>query len=73
MVLGSTQPLAEMSTRNLPEGKVRPAREGDNLTASCETIVYKMWKPRHLTILWASRLLTGMALPYLTFRDTILR
>jgi hypothetical protein len=25
MALGSTQPLAEMSTRNLPNGKDRPA------------------------------------------------
>jgi hypothetical protein len=30
--LGSTQPLREMSTRNLPGGKVRPARKAD-LTA----------------------------------------
>jgi hypothetical protein len=26
--LGSTQPLTEMSTRNLPEGKGRQARKG---------------------------------------------
>jgi hypothetical protein len=39
MTLGSTQPLTEMSTRNLPGGKVRPAREADNLTAICEPIV----------------------------------
>jgi hypothetical protein len=30
---GSTQPLTEMSTRNLPGGKGRPARGADNLTA----------------------------------------
>jgi hypothetical protein len=30
MALGSTQPLAEMSTRNLPGGKGRPARKADN-------------------------------------------
>jgi hypothetical protein len=41
--------LIEMSTRNLPGGKVRPAREADNLTAICEPIVWKMWKPRRLT------------------------
>jgi hypothetical protein len=34
MALGSTQPLTEMSTRNLPEGKGRPARKADNLTAN---------------------------------------
>jgi hypothetical protein len=35
MVLRSTQPLTEMSTRNLPGGKGRPARGADNLTAIC--------------------------------------
>jgi hypothetical protein len=33
MALGSTQPLTEMSTRNVPGGKERPARGADNLTA----------------------------------------
>jgi hypothetical protein len=37
--LGSTQPLTEMSTRNLPVDKGRPARKSDNLTAICEPIV----------------------------------
>jgi hypothetical protein len=35
MALGSTQPLTEMSTRNLPEGKKRPAHRADNLAAIC--------------------------------------
>jgi hypothetical protein len=39
MALGSTQPLTEMNTRNLPGGKGRPARKADNLTAICEPIV----------------------------------
>jgi hypothetical protein len=39
MALGSTQPLMEMSTKNLPGGKGRPARKADNLTAICEPIV----------------------------------
>jgi hypothetical protein len=39
MALGSTQPLTEMSTRNLPEGKGRPARKADNLSAIREPIV----------------------------------
>jgi hypothetical protein len=39
MALGSTQPLTEMSTRNLPGGKGRAVREADNLTAICEPIV----------------------------------
>jgi hypothetical protein len=36
MALGSTQPLTEISTRNLPGGKKRPARKADNLAAICE-------------------------------------
>jgi hypothetical protein len=36
MALGSTQPLREMSTRNLPGGKKRPARRANNLDAICE-------------------------------------
>jgi hypothetical protein len=36
MALGSTQPLTEMSTRNLPGGNKWPARRADNLVAICE-------------------------------------
>jgi hypothetical protein len=44
MTLGSTQPLTETNTRNLPGGKGgrpagRPARKADNLTAICDPIV----------------------------------
>jgi hypothetical protein len=39
MTIGPTQPLIEMSTRNLPVGKERQARKADNLTAICEPIV----------------------------------
>jgi hypothetical protein len=39
MALGSTQPLTEMSTRNLPGGKGRPARKDGNLNAIYEPIV----------------------------------
>jgi hypothetical protein len=39
MALGSTQPLTEMSTRNLPGGKGQPAHRADNLAAICEPIV----------------------------------
>jgi hypothetical protein len=38
MALELTQPLTEMSTRNLPGGKGRPVREAD-FTAVCELIV----------------------------------
>jgi hypothetical protein len=52
--LGSPQPLTEMSIRNLPGGKGRPARKADNLTQFCEPTVLKMWEPHRLTTLWAS-------------------
>jgi hypothetical protein len=45
MDLGSTQPLTEMSSRNLPGGgggrkaAFRPAHKGDHLTAIYEPIV----------------------------------
>jgi hypothetical protein len=39
VVLRSSQPLIEMSTKNLPRGKRRPARKADNLIAICELIV----------------------------------
>jgi hypothetical protein len=38
MALGSTEPLTEMSTRNLRGGKGRPVRKAD-LTAIFEPIV----------------------------------
>jgi hypothetical protein len=53
MALGSTQPLTEMSSKNLPRGKGRLARKADNLAVICEATVWKMWEPRRLTILWA--------------------
>jgi hypothetical protein len=42
--LGSTQPLTEMSTTNLPEGgKARLVCIDDNLTVICELTVYKTY------------------------------
>jgi hypothetical protein len=38
LTLGSTQPLTEMSTRNLPGDKGQPTRKADNYTAICEPI-----------------------------------
>jgi hypothetical protein len=37
----STQPLTEMSTRNLPGGKKWPVHRTDNLAAICEPNVWK--------------------------------
>jgi hypothetical protein len=39
MALGLTQPLTELSTRNLAGGKGQLARKADNLTAISEPIV----------------------------------
>jgi hypothetical protein len=39
VALGATQHLTEISTRNLPGGKERPARKADNLSAISEPIV----------------------------------
>jgi hypothetical protein len=39
MTLGSTEPLTEMSTWNLPGGKGQPARKADNLVAIYEPAV----------------------------------
>jgi hypothetical protein len=41
MALESTQPLTEMSTRNLPGGRKRPARRADNIAAICKPNVWK--------------------------------
>jgi hypothetical protein len=53
MALGLTQPPTEISTRSLPGGKGRLAREDENLAAISEPTVYKMWQPRRFTTLWA--------------------
>jgi hypothetical protein len=34
-----TEPVTEMSTRKIPEGKGQSVRKADNLTAICEPIV----------------------------------
>jgi hypothetical protein len=52
-VSGSIQPLIKICTKNLLGDKGRTEREAD-LTAIFEPIIWKMWKPRRLIILWAS-------------------
>jgi hypothetical protein len=54
VVLGSTQSLTKMRTRNIPGGKGRPAREADNFTVIYESAVRRMWEPRRLRTLWTS-------------------
>jgi hypothetical protein len=52
--LRSTQPIIEMSTRNLTGGKGRPAHKADNLTSIREPTTQIMWDPQRLIALWAS-------------------
>jgi hypothetical protein len=60
MALGSTQPVTEMSTRKLPGGKGRPARNPNNLTVICEPIVYRKCGTLDVSQPYGSpRLLTG--------------
>jgi hypothetical protein len=55
MSLESTQPLTEMSTRNLPDAKESLPRKRDKLTAICRAdCIDKMCEPRRLNTLWAS-------------------
>jgi hypothetical protein len=62
---GSTQPLTEMSTRNLLGGKGRPALKADNLTAIGEPIFRKCGRLDVSQPYGPSRPVTGIALPYL--------
>jgi hypothetical protein len=54
MALGSTQPLTEMSTSNLPWVIGWLTHKADNITTICEPILWKMWELRRLTTLRAS-------------------
>jgi hypothetical protein len=63
MALGSTQPLTEMSTRNIPGGKGRPARKAVSppsvrlLSSICGNLdVSQPYRP--------SRPVTGIELPF---------
>jgi hypothetical protein len=69
MALRSTQPLTEMSARNLPGGKVRPARKADNLTA-VSRISGKCGSLDTSQSYGPPRPITGIASPifYFTFR-----
>jgi hypothetical protein len=71
MTMGSIQPLTEISARNLPGGKKRPAHSTDNLAAICAECL-KMWEPQSLATLRASTACTRITLPYLSFNRVII-
>jgi hypothetical protein len=64
MTLGLTQPLTEMSTRNISWGKSQPVQRADNFTIfKCQLSLNlgasASWKPQGL-----SRPVMGTALPF---------
>jgi hypothetical protein len=63
MALGSTQPLTEKSTRNLPWGKWRPAHKADNPTTICE-LYQKCGSLSVSQIYGPPQPITGTALPF---------
>jgi hypothetical protein len=71
MALDSTHPLTEMSTTDLPGCKERTACKADNLTAICESIIWKTWEPRRLTTLWASAACYGDSFIILSVTETL--
>jgi hypothetical protein len=67
MALGSSRHLTEMSTRNIPGGKGRPALKADNLMANCERFSRKWLSLDASQPYGPPRSVTGIALFFTIF------
>jgi hypothetical protein len=67
MVLGSTQSLTEISSKNLSGGKGRPARKADNLTPSVSRLSRKCGSFDVSQPYGSPQPVTGIALSYSLF------
>jgi hypothetical protein len=71
MAPGSTQPLIEMSARDLPGGKGRPALKADNFNAICERLSRKCGSLHVSQPYGPPGPVTGIALPILIIIKTV--